>query len=477
MNMMNSQMIEKLTALEAMARDADLLENPFVRTTIYRLSVRWDDLVANSLYGYLLNQSDGSLFIEDVFDLPKEQEELDGELMLGSIVGKETIQFRLKTDRLPLHILGAGTSGCGKTNFAKVLIDQAYDAGISSIKVSDPKAEYEDVAWKYDDFLVLRWNDLRFNPLTPPPNVPRNEWHQTVVGHMSQCFNFWEGAESLLIRLLWNLSQRQGESTIYDLLVVLDAEKPRYKQKDFIIMATVSSRLEMLLHTCKDVVITKSSVLPSLSGRHYILRTTGLMSEIESWLLEFLLLWEFMYRIWNPDERRLTLHVYDECQHRLFSSEKERNVKKISASVISMLVDEARAMNMGICSLSQEPSSLVNAVLNNSFLKIAFHLGSGIEVRVMKEAMGLSQEQADALHKMETGEAIGRLAGGFMDPLPVLVDEFQGPGEVYEEEFRRHQDRLKKELYQEADIVDKGVGWEKTSERSRMVGEEYDVLG
>jgi len=488
---MNSHIFERLALLEEMARDADLLDQPMVRSTLYRLSVSWDDMVAHQFYGYLLNQVDGSFFTEDVFCLPREQEDLLGDIVLGNVLGREEILFRHKLDRLPLHILGVGTSGCGKTNFAKVLIDQAYDAGISSIKVSDPKAEYADVAWKYDDFLVLRWNDLRFNPLTPPPNVPRNEWHQTVVGHMSQCFNFWEGAESLLIRLLWNLSQRMGEPTIYDLLVALDAEKPRYKQKDFIIMATVSSRLEMLLHTCQDVVITKSSVLPSLSDRHYILRTTGLMSEIESWLLEFLLLWEFMYRIWNPNERRLTLHVYDECQHRLFSSEKERNVKKISASLISMLVDEARAMNMGICSLSQEPSSLVNAVLNNSFMKVAFHLGSGIEVRVMKEAMGLSQEQADALHKMETGEAIGRLAGGFMDPLPVLVDEFQGPGEVYEEEFRRHQERLKEELYQEVGVVGKGmegVGWDRTQHddgKPRPHGEtgehgdsgkEWDVL-
>ncbi len=477
MNMMNSHMIEKLTVLESMARDADLLENPFVRTTIYRLSVRWDDLVANGLYGYLLNQLDGSFFTEDVFKLPRNQEELVGELVLGNVIGKEEMEFKYRVDRLPLHILAAGTSGCGKTNFAKVLIDQAYDAGISSIKVSDPKAEYADVAWKYPDFLVLRWNDLRFNPLTPPPNVPRNEWHQTVVGHMAQTFNFWEGAQSLLIRLLANLSETKAEPTIVNLMTALEMEKPRYKQKDFLVMGTVSSRLELILYTCRDIVLATSSVLPSLAQRRYILQTTGLMSEIESWLLEFMLIWEFMYRIWNPEERRLTLHIYDECQHRLFSREKERNAHKISASLISMLVDEARAMNMAICSLSQEPSSLVNAVLNNSFMKVAFHLGSGIEVRVMKEAMGLSQEQADALHKMETGEAIVRMAGGFMDPLPVLVDEFQRPTQIDEVEFKQHQDRLKKELYQEVGIVDERAGREKTSGHTQMAGEEYDVLG
>ena len=489
---MSDQIVEKLTVLESMAREADLIENPFVRTTLLGLSLRWNDWKANALYGYLLNQVDGSFFLEDAFTLPRYQEELGGDLVLGKVLGRDDMEFRYHSEKAPMHSLWAGTSGSGKTNAAKVLIEQALEAGIGSIKVSDPKSEYKDVAVKFPGFLMLRWNDLRFNPLMPPPNVPHNEWWQTVVGHWAQCFNFWEGAQSLLIRLLWNLSRSGEVPTILDLLTALEMETPRYKQKDYIIMATVSSRLEMMLYTCQDVVMADSGMLPMLSERHYILQTTGLMSEIESWLLEFLLIWEYMYRIWNPEERRLTLHVYDECQHRLFSSEKERNVKKISASMISMLVDEARALNMGICSLSQEPSSLVNAVLNNSFLKVAFHLGSGIEVRVMKEAMGLTTEQADVLHSMETGEAIVRMAGGFMDPLPVRVREFREPERVDEFDFAEHQKRLKADLYKKAGVDGRGiegVGRTRTQHDDKGeprppgepgddgdIGEEWDVL-
>jgi len=476
---MNSQIVEKLTLLEEMARDADLLNVPMVRSTLVRLSLNWNDLVAHQLYGYLLDQVDGSFFTDDVFALPTVQEEIDGELRLGDVLGKEEIGFRHKVNRLPLHILAAGTSGCGKTNFAKVLLDEAVAAGLRSIMVGDPKSEYDDLAMKYPDFLLLKWNDLRFNPLTPPPNVPRNEWHQTIVGHMAQTFNFWEGAQSLLIRLLANLCERMEEPTITDLMTALEMEKPRYKQKDFLVMGTVSSRLELILYTCRDIVLAKSSVLPSLAQRRYILQTTGLMSEIESWLLEFMLIWEFMYRIWNPDQRQLTLHVYDECQHRLFSREKERGAHKISASVISMLVDQARAMNIAFCSLSQEPSSLINAVLNNSFLKMTFHLGSGMEVRVMKEAMGLNSDQADTLHYMETGEAITRMAGGYMDPFPVKIDEFQGLGREPDGAFKAHQAEMKRQLYEEAGITGKDVtgAGGKNHAGSGSSGEEWDVLG
>ncbi len=463
--------------LEKMARVADCLEEPFVRNSLRWLAVRWNPQLAQSVHGYLLNRVPGGTLTRDVFELPQAQEDIDGELVLGDMLGREDIQFRHQVDRLPLHILAAGTSGCGKTNFAKVLIEETYHTGVGCIRISDPKSEYADIAAKYPEFLFLRWNELRFNPLVPPPNVPKNEWFQTVVGHMAQCFNFWEGAQSLLIRLLWNLSQYKEKPTFVDLMQVLEAEKPRYKQKDFLVMGTVSSRLELILYTCRDIVLAESSMLPLLSERHHIIQTTGLMSEIESWLLEFMLIWEFMYRVWNPDKREMTLHVYDECQHRLFSREKERNAHKISASLISMLVDEARALNICICSLSQEPSSLVNAVLNNSYLKMAFHLGSGGEVRVMKEAMGLDDDQANVLHYMETGEAVARLAGGFMDPIPVKIDVFQGLGREPDAGFKAHQAEMRRSLYEDAGI---GVESDEKSGSRKGVqesfGEEYDVL-
>ncbi len=467
----------RLIVLENLARDTDLLDQPFVRNSLMWLAICWNEQLANGLYGYLLNQVDGSLFTDDVFKLPKEQEDVDGELSLGDILGKEETQFRHQVDRLPLHILAAGTSGCGKTNFAKVVIEEAYQAGVGCIRISDPKSEYADIAVKYPEFLLLKWNELRFNPFVPPPNVPKNEWYQTVVGHMSQTFKFWVAAQSLLLRLLWNLSQYKERPTIVDLMQALEAEKPRYKQKDILVMGTVSSRLELILNTCRDIVLTESTVLPLLSERHHIIQTTGLMSEIESWLLELMLIWEFMYRVWNPDKREMTLHVYDECQHRLFSREKERNAHKISASLISMLVDEARAMNICICSLSQEPSSLVNAVLNNSYLKMAFHLGSGGEVRVMKEAMGLDNDQANVLHYMETGEAVARLAGGFMDPIPVKIDVFQGLGREPDAGFKVHQADMRRSLYEEAGIdveSDEKSGSREGAQQS--FGEEYDVL-
>lgn len=346
----------------------------------------------------------------------------------------------------------------------------------ASIKIIDPKSEYSDIARKYPDFLLMRWNDLRFNPLTPPPNVPENEWFQTIVGHMSQCFNFWEGAESLLIRLLNKISKEIAKPAVLDLYKALREETPRFKQKDILVMGTVASRLELMLHTFKEVVITEQTMLERLHNRHYIIQTSGLMSEVVSWLVEFLLLWEFMYRVFNPSKRELAIHIYDECQHHLFNKEKEKNVKKISASIISMLIDEARSLNISIVALSQEPSVLLKSIRNNSYLKMAFHLGSGEEVKIMGQAMGLNRDQMEAMHYLETGVAIVRTAGGFMDAFPVMIDEFKAHT-TNEKEFEKRQKMMREQLYKDSGIwADKRKLSTQSINADQIFIEGYDVL-
>ncbi|MBN4081380.1 ATP-binding protein, partial [Caldithrix abyssi] len=456
-------------------------EDPFVQNSLEYLSTSYNDFVANNIYNYLLDKQDPNFFIDDIFKLPSEQVEIKGELKLGKVLGKEQIEFRHLVEKLPMHILAAGTSGSGKTNFSKLLIEQANNVGIRSIKISDPKSEYDDIAYKHPGFLLLKWSDLRFNPLIPPPNVPENEWYQTIVGHMAQCFNFWEGAESLLIKLLNKISKKIEQPTILDLYRALEQESPRYKQKDLLVMGTVSSRLELMLYAFKDVVTTNSTMLKKLHKKHYIVQTTGLISSAESWLLEFLLLWEFMYRVFNSGERELTIHIMDEVQHRLFSRMKEKSVKKISSSVISMLVDQARAYNISIVALSQEPSVLLKSILNNSFMKLSFHLGSGEEVKIMSGGMGLSRDQREAMFYLETGEAIVRMAGGFLEPLPIKIDEFHVPNDVDMNEFRNHQAAMKNRLYEESGIgIDEQEGISgiySLNGNPQLFNEEYDVLG
>ena len=129
--MMNDQKIEALAELEAMAREADLIDkNSFVSNSLQWLAAEWNEQLYQSLYNYLVSQQDSGYFIEDVFVLPKDDDNSDGQLKLGMVLGRN-IEFCHSLQRLSVHILVSGTSGSGKTNFSKLLIAELVRNGLA----------------------------------------------------------------------------------------------------------------------------------------------------------------------------------------------------------------------------------------------------------------------------------------------------------------------------------------------------------
>lgn len=121
---MNHDIINNLTLLEELALNAGLEDDQFVRYCFEWLSIRYDENLSSNLYGYLLDKQQTNVFIDDIFEIPQHQEELEGQLTLGKIMGKEKLELKHDVSRLHMHVLVGGTSGSGKTNFAKVLIEE-----------------------------------------------------------------------------------------------------------------------------------------------------------------------------------------------------------------------------------------------------------------------------------------------------------------------------------------------------------------
>ena len=423
------------------------------KNAIDSLSLKWNE----PIYKTVLNSLDPNLdiikYLESDFELPTNQTEIQGELNLGYLLEDPNIDFNIPLNRLPLHLFTAGMSGFGKSNFAKILAEQLIQNTQVPFHIYDPKAdEFTELAQKYPDIPIFTCKELKFNPLIAPPGMPQLNWSQVSTDNFSQSYNFWIGAESDILDNSIKVFDKYEKPTLKQLLNEIISAKTKYGYKDQMIKSTVVSRLKMLLNLFGDSITTNSKMLEVLSNRRVIILTRGLLSEAESWFTVSLLLWEYFRRVYNPDNRDLVIRFYDECQHRLFSSEKERNIQKTSSSLTSQLVDQARALNIGICSLSQEPSTLLKSVVNNSWLKVAFHLNSGGEIKVMKEAMGLDEEQTDHLFYLEPGEAIVRTAGGFMDAMLVKFHEFENLKVMNDRDFWQYQKELKAKIYEESEI-------------------------
>jgi len=144
----SSNVIQSISYLKDMAKKARLLDLPLVKSSLYQLSMRWNNQLAIMLYTFLFDQLDGSAFIDSVFEIPNKGD-FTGNLILGRVKDKPDILFRHDINKLPMHILAAGTSGSGKTNFAKILTEQALRSGVKTVMISDPKSEYNNIALKH----------------------------------------------------------------------------------------------------------------------------------------------------------------------------------------------------------------------------------------------------------------------------------------------------------------------------------------
>lgn len=379
--------------------------------------------------------------------LPSSQAKLTGELSLGHVIGKPNVVSRLPIAPMNMHTLITGSAGSGKTVLTLTLCEQALKYGLKGIRITDPKAyEFTALAQKYPQILLLHVKELAFNIFTPPPNVTYEEWFSLIVNHFALCFNFWQGGEAMLLDAIYTL-HKKGEVTLSKLQRYLENKKG-ISQKDYMVKSTLLSRLNMLQHEIGTQVEKDTDLLEALSELPYILIVEGLLAETESWLHEYLLLWDFHYRKHNPQKQFLTLRVYDECQHRIFNNQKEKTNQFGTATLISKIVDESRALGLGIVAISQEPSTLLKSLLNNSHTKFCLHLGSGQEIRVASEAMGLTREQTKNLHYLETGEAIVRTGTGYLDPYPVKINMFQADKALSDEDFIQFQMILKEKLFE-----------------------------
>ena len=107
-NLINNKILNAIIYLKELAEQFKLLDDRFVQYSLWRLSKLWDSGLANRLYIYLVNNMDSSALFDDDFKLPG-WEELSGEMILGEVIGNDTL-FRFSNDDVPRHILAWGTS-------------------------------------------------------------------------------------------------------------------------------------------------------------------------------------------------------------------------------------------------------------------------------------------------------------------------------------------------------------------------------
>lgn len=81
---------------------------------------------------------------------------------------------------------------------------------------------------------------------------------------------------------------------------------------------------------------------------------------------------------------------------------------KLAFSPLTYVLSQAREVGMGLV-LADQTAELDEAVFVNSLTKVCFRLGSGKDIRKIRDAFSLTQAQADFINRLDTGQCIVRV--------------------------------------------------------------------
>ncbi|NUB91099.1 ATP-binding protein [Haloterrigena sp. SYSU A121-1] len=353
------------------------------------------------------------------------------ELDLGRILNSAAA-FTLSENVLTRHVLVSGETGSGKTTLFYSIVDQCP----APVWMFDLKTDYRHLLRESPDLVVLPWNQLKLNPLRPPPGETPRRWAQAFQELFGDAYDLLGGSQNYLLPHLLELyedhdiaveqpvdSDTTGLPTLQELSKYLaeDGRKglSQSKYKD-----TTISKLRAMTAATGDLFdCRRGHPLPDLLKQDIVFEFDGLATDHQDFLMEWLLTWVYTYRNAQQQRGDRLRHVFlcDEGK-RLFSAYKERSDAK-GLPQIDDLTDKMREFGEALVVGDQEPQKLTDSLLANTGTKVLFPIGDADQYRRVARSMELTERQRRYGNNLDVGQAVAQVGGN--DPVPVQFHYYE----------------------------------------------------
>jgi hypothetical protein len=210
------------------------------------------------------------------------------------------------------HVLIAGQTGSGKSTLLRIIFSQALSLGEYQ---ANKEAMERIVCWLFvkaqdmrsllrvsKDTLVVTFNEIKLNPLEPPPGIKATEWASIFADLWIQAFRLYEGSKGFLIECLNNLYVKYSVlgyyPSLHDLYYYVRALNFPAISRTARYQESVLNRLGGLIKgSLTDIFDCSKGHINNLVNTHAIFEILYLTAEQQVFMVNYLLSYLFYYKL------------------------------------------------------------------------------------------------------------------------------------------------------------------------------------
>jgi uncharacterized protein DUF87 len=354
--------------------------------------------------------------IEDEIILPPPEKELcDGDLNIGEIeyLDRKFYPFHLKLKDINRHVGIFGSTGSGKTTFAKNLIRKFHKRGTPFL-IFDWEKSYRNLIRDFPDVQVLTVgsdiNPLFLNFLSVPPGIEYEEYIKSIIAIISEDYVGGIGADTMLLNYMGMAYRETKDPFFEDLkqIVVREINKDMGRRgklsgRSGLWKESVSRQITFLSKGAAGSVVNpkKHHPLHELFNRPIVLEFGNLKSPYDRrFFIHVILNWLSIYNQYQG------IHSENLRQVILFEEFHNIVMKGREDNMVSTLFRESRKYGIGLIAIDQTPSEIPNSIFANMNAKVSFALGTSRDISAMGKAMNLDAYKSKYLGMLKTGQAM-----------------------------------------------------------------------
>jgi len=327
--------------------------------------------------------------------------------------------YTIKENKLTQHLLTAGQTGSGKTTLFLNLKDQLSVPWWSF----DFKKDYRHLAKKRDDVIVLTPEQIKVNPLNPPPGRNRKNWLSSFVETFCDSQMLLGGSERFLDKHATHYVNKNDDVSLLGLKNYIENQGIHPSQQQF--QKRVADSIGSIIRDVPGLSGSAESKLDleQLLEHRVVFELDEQKSKTQNFIIEYLMAWVYEYRKAQNQRTGDLRHVFfiDESKE-IFSVYKERNTAS-GNPVIALKLAKLREFGEGVVAADQEAGKLMNSLKANTKTKIMLPAGDRREFEALAESLHLNEMQEQWAQNLDVGQAIIQV--GNQSPVPVLLDDFK----------------------------------------------------